>query len=354
MTNEIHVFWDGQFTLVPKNLPNNPECDRGLYQVSGHHPVYGQDKLLYLGLTIGDQQSFSSRIPEEGWLKSTITPDTKAIRAQVGRLMFPDSNWEKMPKLELDYISSLTGEIRNEKYESWKYRVELAERLLIYSHKPGYNKDDVKHGESGPELFMKEDTHVFNWGAYKNVLPEVSSARWCKPRPDQVVDSHRIDINWKSYSAMKDATVDEPCLYQIYGNHFLYGSQALLGLGYSNGESSLSEKMEEFLSERSCQPDTSLNGYESFTVRVGSPVYKSNICLEEVLKFLIYTSKPSFNKEYCTLGGNTELLKNIHILNWGNYGILLPEITSARWYWWKMKCNELNYNKMQKLYVPEC
>ena len=52
MGNEriIHVQWQGPFSLSDLSKLSAPR-DRGLYQVYGHHPVYGPCTLLYIGLT---------------------------------------------------------------------------------------------------------------------------------------------------------------------------------------------------------------------------------------------------------------------------------------------------------------
>ncbi len=58
--------------------------------------------------------------------------------------------------------------------EEWSHQITIAERMLIFAHWPAGNS-------SGVNVFLGEeyhDTHVFNWGSYRNLLPEVSGSRY--------------------------------------------------------------------------------------------------------------------------------------------------------------------------------
>ncbi|TQP76852.1 hypothetical protein FLL89_19800, partial [Vibrio cholerae] len=59
MTNQIHIQWDGPFSLEQIKLMNT-RTDYGLYQVYGTHTVYGSNVLLYIGQAT--YQTFGTRI----------------------------------------------------------------------------------------------------------------------------------------------------------------------------------------------------------------------------------------------------------------------------------------------------
>ena len=144
----IHVSWSGPYKIEEiKNL-KNLEVDYGVYQIYGSHPLYGSDVLLYIGKA--EQQTFGERIKQEGW-EDTNDPNT--IKIYVGRL------------------------IGNEKSiieKDWNTKISLAEKLLIYSHQPAGNSQNLN---SLPERDVIDVT-VFNWGHYRQLYPEVSGERW--------------------------------------------------------------------------------------------------------------------------------------------------------------------------------
>ena len=58
--------------------------------------------------------------------------------------------------------------------DTWNKHIRLAERLLIYAHSPPYNQQ-MSLAALEPEL---RSVHVLNWGCHRDLLPEVSGARW--------------------------------------------------------------------------------------------------------------------------------------------------------------------------------
>jgi len=153
-TSLINVEWDGPYRFwdVPSQLEPvsglKGPSDYGVYQVYGGHPVYGNSALLYIGMAAA--QEFGTRIPQEKhWLDNR---DAGRVEVYVGRL---------------------AGD-RTPDDETWELQIRLAERLLIYTHSPPMNTqkslgglaDDLRH------------VHVFNWGYYRDLLPEVSGAYW--------------------------------------------------------------------------------------------------------------------------------------------------------------------------------
>ena len=56
-----------------------------------------------------------------------------------------------------------------------KQQIDLAERLLIYTHSPAWNSQHIK---SLKWEKIPENLHIFNWGVRGHLLPEVSVRRW--------------------------------------------------------------------------------------------------------------------------------------------------------------------------------
>jgi hypothetical protein len=56
----------------------------------------------------------------------------------------------------------------------WNAQIDRAERLLIYACSPAFNSQK-ELGKLDTEL---QDVHVLNWGCIRDLLPEVSGARW--------------------------------------------------------------------------------------------------------------------------------------------------------------------------------
>lgn len=143
----IQIEWEGSYKLLELPKLMNEEIDYGIYQVYGRHPVYGNDVLLYIGKA--DYQTLGKRISQEDWL---YTNDSNNHKIYVGRL-----HGSQPPTEDL-----------------WSTYIDLAERLLIFTHKPAYNSKSIA---SFPDKEL-QDIHVLNWGHYRALLPEVSGLRW--------------------------------------------------------------------------------------------------------------------------------------------------------------------------------
>jgi len=157
----IHIQWDGPHTfeqVVSKF--NDPTTHKGIYAIYGGHPVYGNDTLLYIGLTI---EHFAARLGSgHGW---------HHWNQNAGRL-----------SVDIGRFIGLEGADEN-----WNQRIAWAERLLIHAHQPALNSQkDLRSLE--PELRY---VHVLNWARHRSLLPEVSGARWTK-RFDE-------DVPWSSF-----------------------------------------------------------------------------------------------------------------------------------------------------------
>lgn len=145
----IHIEWEGPFLLEQLGELTNTTRDYGVYQIYGSHPVYGNSVLLYIGQA--NRQTFGVRIRQELW---QLNSDARSVQVYIGRLA-----GEHAPTLE-----------------EWGVNINLAEKLLIYAHAPASNSQYVN---SIPESTLR-DIHILNWGTHKNLLPEVSGARWTR------------------------------------------------------------------------------------------------------------------------------------------------------------------------------
>jgi hypothetical protein len=145
---EIHISWDGPIKFSDIKQLNKTDYDYGLYQVYGFHPLYGNDVLLYIGKA--EKQTFFDRIKQETWNEHA---DSKNINIYLGRLI---------------------GDEKSITIENWEYKINLAEKLLIYTHGPAYNSSNLN------QIPEKEilDIIVFNWGNHRQLFPEVSGSRW--------------------------------------------------------------------------------------------------------------------------------------------------------------------------------
>jgi len=155
---DIHIFWEGPYGIDDLPGLRTYERDYGIYQVYGHHPLYGHSVLLYIGLA--NDQTFGVRLNQEGWLYGT---DPYNVQFYVGRL---------------------AGR-RAVTYEEWGERIKQAEKLLIYAHLPAFNTSNTK---SIPEAYVLRN-RVFNWGAYRSLFPEVSGDRYTS-RFNHICEEH--------------------------------------------------------------------------------------------------------------------------------------------------------------------
>ena len=148
----VHIVWDGPFS-IDKTKEKNGKEDYGVYQIYGNHPVYGYGSLLYIEKAA--DQSFGERIKQdEKWLEKEYWP-----------------------------IEVYTGDVDvNETGMKWGAVVDLVEKLLIYPHQPAWNSSNIC---SIPEKTL-EDIHILNWNSRRNLLPEVSGARWTSKYDDSM------------------------------------------------------------------------------------------------------------------------------------------------------------------------
>lgn len=148
---DIHIDWEGPLTLSQaKELHSS--SDYGIYQYYGDHLIYGTNVLLYIGKTV--KQKFGDRLSQHNW-PAWIPSKTELY---VGRICTTE-------KIE---------------FEEWEQKIDIAERILIFSHSPAFNAANLNNiNYKKLNTFNdSQDVRVMNWGKRKSLLPEVSVSRW--------------------------------------------------------------------------------------------------------------------------------------------------------------------------------
>lgn len=144
----IHIQWQGPLSFHQAVACTDRKQDYGIYQVCGPHVSYGRDVLLYIGKAAS--QTFGKRLLQEGWV-----------------------GWQKNRGSVTVYLGKLHGGTTPSS-AVWGQEIDLAERLLILSHRPAHNSKGL-YRNSKSEM---QCAHLFNWGDRGDLLPEVSGARW--------------------------------------------------------------------------------------------------------------------------------------------------------------------------------
>ena len=154
----IHIEWEGPYSLSQLDTLKDLRKDRGLYQIYGHHPVYGSNVLLYIGQTVG--RTFGERIQEHN---------------------FGGGSQEDRAHVEI-YVGRLKGATTTPSSDDWRNEINWAEKLLIHVHAPAYNPQHMMEvDEADPRVCC---ARVFNWGCIRALRPEVSGRRWTRAATD--------------------------------------------------------------------------------------------------------------------------------------------------------------------------
>lgn len=145
----INIRWEGPFSLSAMADFGNVRRDYGLYQIYAHHPIYGASVLVYIGLA--SKQTFARRVAQHDWASGS-EPDPTRIQVYLGRL---------------------TGS-PTPPPDEWHTQIAKAEKLLIHSHAPAYNTQQIKElrgQDLGP-------VRILNWGSVRSLHREVSGLMW--------------------------------------------------------------------------------------------------------------------------------------------------------------------------------
>ncbi len=120
----------------------------GLYQITGYHPVFGDDSLLYIGMAgKKEAREFKNRFIEHTeWLNKEYD-----LKVYIGKISEINDVLVKGKKT--------TDELREIIHE--------AEKLLIYFHSPPYNSREISNPPKG-------NLRIINIGNCGDLYPEVS------------------------------------------------------------------------------------------------------------------------------------------------------------------------------------
>lgn len=146
---EVH--WLGLFKpskirkLKPKKLQKH--C---LYSIYGSHPLYGDNVLLYVGMT---ERGVDKRLSEHDYhMDQERFGNSRVFLASIG----PFNSWKE------------SGEIAIfEKPE--RELIQKIESLLRYAHQPCFNTSNRKSAKNSSGI------RIFNTGCYGDMHPEASA-----------------------------------------------------------------------------------------------------------------------------------------------------------------------------------
>lgn len=123
-------------------------------------------------------------------------------------------------------------------------------------------------------------------------------------------------------------------LYQIYGPHPVYGADVLLFIGKTTDELPFDVTFGDTILTENWGGNIDRKLLKFYIGRISGETTPNDsewlrqISLAEML--LIESHATALNKEHVGLYVY-EYCKNIHVLNWGSYNQLLPEISGLRW-----------------------
>lgn len=124
-------------------------------------------------------------------------------------------------------------------------------------------------------------------------------------------------------------------VYQVYGRHPVYGLRALLYVGKA-AEQTFATRLRQ---ERWDIWAASEGDVEIFVGRLSGGATPDDATwsrqIDVVERLLVLAHTPARNAAGIA-GLSRERdseIKNIHVLNWGHYGSLLPEVSGVRWGW---------------------
>jgi hypothetical protein len=127
---------------------------------------------------------------------------------------------------------------------------------------------------------------------------------------------------------------DESCdygVYQIYGMHPVYGAEVLLYIGKAQDQTfakKLGEERAYWEAEGDFQPMSLCVGRLAGAVTPSQEDWRAQI--DQAARLLVYAHAPVFNgRGLASLPD--EDLKELHVVNWGGYMDLSPEVSGARW-----------------------
>ena len=123
-------------------------------------------------------------------------------------------------------------------------------------------------------------------------------------------------------------------IYQIYGNHPVYGTNVLLYIGKAQ-----KQPFAKRISQENWEYNTDANNIKIYIGRIyNEKKYSDNIwekMIDIAEKMLIYSHEPARNSSNIrTISRNEDKLKefeNVRVFNYGSYKSLMPEISGEMW-----------------------
>ena len=118
----VRIKWEGPLSFDEVKALDDEDEDSGLYQIYGHHIIFGDDSLLYIGMTTLTfrRRFFGGREPHIEWLV-----EEQGVSVYVGRIV--EEDYEYDPPY----------------WSDWENVLKDAEALTIYWHSPPYNSSNI-------------------------------------------------------------------------------------------------------------------------------------------------------------------------------------------------------------------
>lgn len=150
------------------------------------------------------------------------------------------------------------------------------------------------------------------------IKPEILHLEWERIDWDKFVKNHYISSS--DYG-----------IYQVYGNHPIYGNDVLLYIGKAQDQT-FGTRLEQHW-------DFSVNFFSNLSrIHLGRLTEKDDwnkrtleMNIDRIEKLLILANCPAFNANGIKGTLNTEEIDFFQVLNWGDYGSILPESSSVKY-----------------------
>lgn len=184
----IYVEWSGPYShsdIIDKRNNKNYKVtpdDIGLYQIYGSNPIYGNNVLIYIGKTVGEEENskFYKRL-NKGRGVILSNEDSDNIQIYLGKIYYDDSR----------------------KHDTLSEDISKAESLLIHYHKPSNNSSNINSLK-----YYDKDYRVINTGNYRSLNKEISTTAFTKEHKlyediDNIINrleeelSIKIEIYWE-------------------------------------------------------------------------------------------------------------------------------------------------------------
>jgi hypothetical protein len=149
--------------------------------------------------------------------------------------------------------------------------------------------------------------------------------------------TRNIFIDWDGpYTLDELEELDDPRidygLYQVYGSHPLYGEEVLLFLGATGGGRTFGNRLAEeqgyWEAEEDFQPLIFYVGRLMGVVAPSNGVWEEEMDL--ALRLLVFAHAPVFNAREVAAAPDDDL-KRVHVVNWGQFLDLAPEVSGRRY-----------------------